>query len=131
VAQMHVSKGSLAAEAIGGYEARSAELLDYTVAFETVKAGFPPGGQEMFRGLPDDACQSPHWGYLFKGRFRAPLTTGGEVVVSAGEAYYLPPGHRYEALEDCETVEFSPTNELVRSLAVVAKNMAARGDTTQ
>ena len=128
MAQMHASKGSLSAETIGDYEARSAELLDYTVAFESIPAGFPPGGESMFKGLPDDACQSPHWGYLFKGRFRAPLTDGGEIVVSAGEAYYLPPGHRYEALEDCETVEFSPTHELVRSLAVVAKNVAARGE---
>jgi len=119
MAQMQASKGSLPVETIGRYEAR------YTVAFETIPAGFPPGGEAMFRGLPDDACQSPHWGYLFRGRFRAKLTGGGDVVVSAGEAYYLPPGHRYEALEDCETVEFSPTHELVRSLAVVAKNVAA------
>ena len=39
-------------------------------------------------------------------RFR--YTDGHQEVVSAGEAYCAPSGHSFEALEDCETIEFSP-----------------------
>jgi len=47
--------------------------------------------------------------------------------VSAGEAYYARPGHVFEALEDCETVEFSAKEELERTLEVVGKNLEAMG----
>src|SRR5919109_1090639 len=86
-------------------------------------SAFETGGSDAFEGLPDDACQSPHWGYLFKGSFRLRYTDGSEALVRAGEAYYAPPGHQFEALEDCETVEFSPTKELQETLAVVGPNV--------
>ncbi|MGW7133470.1 hypothetical protein ACWGIA_34775 [Streptomyces bobili] len=72
-----------------------------------------PQGTDMgpaLKGLPDDACQAPHWGYLFKGRLRM-LTAEGERVYEAGQAYYWVPGHVPMALEDCELVEFSPTED--------------------
>jgi len=37
----------------------------YTVAFETHKAEFDPAA--LFRGLPDDRCQCPHWGVVISG----------------------------------------------------------------
>ena len=46
----------------GGY----AELGEYTVAFETHKADMDPA--PLFRGLPDDRCQCPHWGVVQAGR---------------------------------------------------------------
>ena len=38
----------------------------YTVGFEThtADADIAP----LFRGLPDDRCQCPHWGYVVKGK---------------------------------------------------------------
>jgi hypothetical protein len=119
----HVSRQDLSAETMGDYEGRIAELGEYTVSFESLPKGFPPGGTDAFKGLPDDACQSPHWGYLFKGSFRLRYTDGSETFVQAGEAYYAPPGHQFEALEDCETVEFSPTKELQETLEVVGPNV--------
>lgn len=44
---------------------------------------------------------------------------------TAGEADYLPPGHRFEVVEDCEHIEFSPTKELHEAMAVVARNQIA------
>ena len=46
----------------------------------------------VLKGLPDDRCQCPHWGYVLKGRM---VVTYGdrEEIVNAGDAYYLPPGH--------------------------------------
>ena len=77
-----------------------------------------------FRGLPDEACQCPHWGILLKGEFRVPFVDGRVETVRAGEAYYLPPGHRFEVTEDCDYIEFSPTKELNETFAIVAQNTA-------
>jgi predicted ATPase/DNA-binding SARP family transcriptional activator/DNA-binding CsgD family transcriptional regulator len=105
-AGMHVSKYLLPAEKLDDYEVRSTQLGDYYVNFESIPAGL--SSPEFFTGLHHDACQCEHWGYLFKGRFKLSYTDGSEDVVSAGEAYFARPGHVFEALEDCETVEFSP-----------------------
>jgi hypothetical protein len=61
-------------------------------------------------GLPDDLCPCPHWGYLLEGRLKM-HTRDGEEVYEAGQAVYWAPGHAPEALEDCEYVDFSPTDE--------------------
>jgi hypothetical protein len=45
----------------------------------------------LMRGLPDDHCQCPHWGYVIKGR----MTMGfadREEIYQAGEAYDATPG---------------------------------------
>ncbi|MEU9172374.1 hypothetical protein AB0D34_32075 [Streptomyces sp. NPDC048420] len=72
-----------------------------------------PEGTDMgpaLKGLDGDACQCPHWGYLLKGRLKM-LTGSGEEQYEAGQAYYWSPGHVPVALEDCELVEFSPTED--------------------
>ena len=123
---MHVSKEQLAVEKLGDYEGRMQQFADYYVNFENIPAGL--GGPQMFKGLPDDACQCEHWGYLFKGSFKFTYTDGSEDVVSAGEAYYARPGHVFEALEDCETIEFSPKGPFEQLMEVVGKNMEAAGN---
>ncbi len=126
MAQMHASKDQLPAERLGDYEGRMTQFGDYYVNFESIPAGM--GGPELFKGLPDDACQSEHWGYLFKGKIRFSYTDGSEDIISAGEAYYARPGHVFEALEDSETVEFSsPKEQFERLLEVVGKNLEAMG----
>ena len=124
MAQMHASRDQLPSETLGDYEGRMTQFGDYYVNFETIPAGL--GGPELFKGLPDDACQCEHWGYLFKGKIRFSYTDGSEDVISAGEAYYAPSGHVFEALEDAETVEFSTTKEQFEELLeVVGKNLEA------
>lgn len=120
---MHASRQAVpVAMEEGGYEGRMAEWGEYTVNFERIpgESDFSP----YFVGLPDDSCQCPHWGYVFKGKLRFTYRDREEVI-SAGEAYYAPPGHRFACLEDAETVEFSPTAALRRTLEVVEKNAAA------
>jgi hypothetical protein len=80
----------------------------------------------LFTGLPDDRCQCPHWGYVVKGsvRFRY---ADHEEVYSAGEVYYAPPGHLPVLEAGAEYVEFSPTDEYQKTMAVVERNMAAMG----
>ena len=44
------------------------------------------------KGLPDDRCHCPHWGYVLKGRLTFRFADRDEVF-EAGDAFYLPPGH--------------------------------------
>ena len=78
----------------------------------------------MFRGLPDDRCQSEHWGYVFRGRLTFRYRDHDEVY-EAGDAYYAPPGHIPVVEADTEVVEFSPTVKYRQTMEVVASNMAA------
>ena len=45
-------------------QARSIEHGGMTLAFERLSAGVETA--PLFKGLPDDACQSPHWGYVIQ-----------------------------------------------------------------
>jgi hypothetical protein len=108
---------------VEGYEGHMENLEGgYTVAFETylADADLTP----FFKGLPDDRCQSPHWGYVVKGKvtFKSPA---GDETFEAGDAYYVPPGHTPVMYEGTEVIEFSPTKDLQQTLEVVTKNMEA------
>ena len=108
-----------------GFEGHYTELeTGFTVGFETYTADADL--TTLFAGLPDDRCQCAHWGYVIKGKltFR---TADGDETFEAGDAYYVGPGHTPILYAGTEVVEFSPTNELQETLAVVEKNMAAAG----
>lgn len=94
----------------------------YTVAFETYTED--SDAAELFKGLPDDRCQCPHWGYVVKGKV-AFKTADGEETFEAGDAYYVGPGHTPVIYAGTDVVEFSPTNELQQTIEVVMKNMQA------
>jgi hypothetical protein len=102
-----------------GYEGRFDELGGCTVASEEFSAGGDMAA--LFRGLPDDRCQTPHWGVVLRGRLTFTYADG-EDVIEAGGAYYAPPGHTPAADPGTETIEFSPTAELHETMAVVMKN---------
>jgi len=103
-------------------EGRYVDLDGYTVGFETYKADVDPS--EFFRGLPDDRCQCPHWGVVLKGSIRFRFADRTETY-TAGDAYYAPPGHTPVISDGTEVVEFSPTEELSRTMAVIEGNLAA------
>jgi hypothetical protein len=50
---------------------------------------------------------------------------GDEEVFEAGDAYYVGSGHTPVLYAGTEVVEFSPTEELGRTLEVVSTNMQA------
>src|SRR5947208_2106331 len=93
---------------MGVMEGRYEELGGYTVGFETFRED--ADATPMFKGLPDDRCQSPHWGYVARGRVTFRFAEGDEVY-EAGDAYYAPPGHIPVIEAGTEIVEFSPTGE--------------------
>jgi hypothetical protein len=102
--------------------ARAVDQGGMTIAFEQLRAGVETA--PIYRGLPDDACQSAHWGYVISGRLRIVGTDGAEESVAAGQAYYMPPGHNVVIEEDTEVVEFSPAADRARTMEHAARVMA-------
>lgn len=103
---------------------RYGELDGYTVGFETFLAD--ADATPFLRGLPDDRCQSPHWGYVVAGSLTFRYADREETF-EAGDAYYAPPGHSPLVTEGTELVEFSPTESYAQTMAVVARNLEEAG----
>jgi hypothetical protein len=97
-------------------------LGDYTVVFESYRVD--ADAAPFFRGLPDDRCQSPHWGYVLSGSLTLRYAEHEETY-EAGDAYYAPPGHTPSVTKGTEVVEFSPTEALAQTMEVVGRNVAA------
>ena len=51
----------------------------------------------------------------------------GEETYRAGDAYVARPGHVPVVTAGTEVIEFSPTDKLAETLAVLAANMAGAG----
>jgi hypothetical protein len=65
----------------------------------------------LLKGLREDLCQSPHWGYMIQGRLTVTYSDGEEESVRAGDLFYWPPGHTLKVDEDAEIILFSPQAE--------------------
>src|SRR3989442_881937 len=104
-----MSRESAHVEDHGMVEDRHGEVDGYTINIVLFRQDID--ATPMLKGLPDDRCQCPHWGYVLKGKltFRS---ADGEEVFEAGDAFYVPPGHTQLAEADTEFVQFSPTEEL-------------------
>ena len=91
-------------------ETRKAVAGGMIIAFERWAAGLD--ATEMFKDLPDGACQEQHWGYVLKGRGVIRYTGGRpDETISAGQAYYMAPGHIPLIEEDIELLEFTPADQ--------------------
>ena len=105
---------------------RTLEHLEggYSVCFESHTADADLAA--LFRGLPEDRCQLPRWGYVVEGKvgFRF---ADREETYEAGDAYYVPPGHTPVHYAGAEIVEFSPTDGLMKTMSVVMDNLNALG----
>jgi glyoxylate utilization-related uncharacterized protein len=106
----------------GPVSERSEDLDGYTVNFVTFHEDID--ATPLLKGLPDDRCQSPHWGYVIAGRLHFRFADHEETF-EEGDAFYLPPGHVPLAEAGSEIVQFSPSEELRRVEAVMAENMQA------
>lgn len=105
-----------------GFEGHYGELDGYTIGFETYSA--EQDLAPLFVGLPNDQCQSRHWGYVIRGKVGF-KHDGGEEIFTTGEAYFVQPGHTPVLYPDTEIVEFSPSDELAQTVEVVSKNLEA------
>jgi hypothetical protein len=108
-------------ESVPGYEGHFEHFAGgWTVGFETYTedADLAP----YFKGLPDDECPCEHMGYVIKGKV-AFRFGDQEEVFEAGDAYFVAQGHTPMLYAGTEVVEFSPTEDLGRTMDVVTKNM--------
>lgn len=116
---MRANREDLTDPVLGGL---SAEWGEMEVSFRSFTAGFD--ARPLVKGLPDDLCPCPHWGYVLKGRMDLGIP-GTTVIVGEGDAFYMPPGHLPVFLEDSEFFEVSPRDEMRVVQEVVQRNLAA------
>ncbi len=107
---------------VDAIETRGAEWGDQLVRHVDLPAGvdFTP----LFKGLPNDMCQCPHWGYVLSGSIRLRFADGTEETSSAGEAFYWPGGHTGWTDQGVAFLEFSPTEQIAPVLAHLAAQLA-------
>jgi hypothetical protein len=86
----------------------------------------PPGAdfRPLFKGLPGDACQCPHWGYVLAGSIHIRYADGTEETSRAGDLYYWPGGHTGWTDEGVTFIEFSPAEDLRPVLEHVGPQLA-------
>ncbi len=68
-------------------------------------------------GLPGDACPCEHWGFVVSGRMTVTTHDGQHIELTAGDAFYLLPGHMPEFPEDTEFFDYSPRHQVEMLLA--------------
>ena len=104
-----------------GASVRLAKWGGMAVLFNSLGKGtdFTP----LLKGLKDDMCQCPHWGYVLKGALHIRYTDGREEVFGAGDLWYIPPGHTGWVEEDTDYIEFSPENEFAEVFDHVQSQM--------
>jgi hypothetical protein len=117
-----VSRESAQLDDHGVAEDRHGEIDGYSVSFVSIRETHDLAS--MLKGLPDDRCQCPHWGYVLKGRLIWRFADREEVC-EAGDAFYVPPGHVPEAEAGSEFIQFSPSEELRATEAAIMRNMQA------
>src|SRR5689334_15626984 len=101
---------------------RSGDLDDTTVSFVTIRQSHSLA--PLLRGLPGDSCQCPHWGYVLAGKITVSYADRQETY-RAGDAFYMTPGHVPAAEAGTELVQFSPTEQLAETIAVMMANAQA------
>jgi hypothetical protein len=101
---------------------RGGNLDDYAVDFVTIRQAHSLA--PLLKGLPGDSCQCPHWGYLLAGRITVSYSDHEEVY-EAGDAFYMPPGHVPAAEAGTEFIQFSPKDELAKTIIAIKANAAA------
>jgi hypothetical protein len=106
----------------GVVEDRHEDVEGITIQFVTIREDVDAA--PLLRGLPDDRCNCPHWGYVFKGKVIFDVGDREEVY-EAGDAFYLSHGHIPRAEPGTAYLQFSPAEELHTVSAHMQKNMAA------
>lgn len=93
-----------------------------TIAINELPAGtdFAP----LLEGLKNNSCQVPHWGYILKGSLKLKYDDGKEVVLKAGDVFYMAPGHTASVVEDLKLIDFSPEKEMKELINHVEKKIA-------
>jgi mannose-6-phosphate isomerase-like protein (cupin superfamily) len=97
-------------------------IAGMSIGYVEVPAGtdFTP----LFKGLPHDMCNSPHWGYMIEGSADLVYADGKTETVKAGEVFYMPAPHTGKTETGAKFVDFSPDEDFTMLMDQIAKNMA-------
>ncbi len=89
-------------------------ILDGWGGMSVAHVDLPAGSDftPLLKGLPNDLCPCPHWGYVLKGSIHWSYPDGTEEVVKAGAVFYAPPGHTGWVKEDSAYLDFNPEKEV-------------------
>jgi hypothetical protein len=99
------------------------QLAGYTVNFVEFRQDID--ATPLLKGLPDNRCQCPHWGYVIHGKLTMRFADRVEEY-QAGDAFYAPPGHVPVKHEPgTQMVQFSPAHELAETEKVLMANFKA------
>ena len=98
------------------YEGRFIEWGGFIISFEKWLEELDE--TDLLSSLPDGRCPCPHWGFLFKGKMIVRYKDHEETI-TAGEAYYLKPGHVSLIAKGTESMEVSPKREYEEAMAVI------------
>lgn len=114
---MHVSKdtipakidvpGAKARQATGfgdatGYGAMAGEYFSLSAGLDIAP---------LLKGLKQDGCHAPHWGYMIAGELVVTYTGGKAETCKGNDLFYWPPGHTVRVVKDAEVILFSPQKE--------------------
>jgi hypothetical protein len=116
---------STSSVAMEGYEGHFTDIGDMTVAYEAYSADADL--TDLFKGLPGDLCQAAHYGYVITGKVGFRYADGTVEEIATGESYVATPGHTPILYAGTEVVEFTSTEQLNQTMAVVMKNMETAG----
>lgn len=78
----------------------------------------------LLKGLPNDMCTCPHWGYVTAGRVSFTFADRVETF-EAGDAFYVEPGHTPVVEAGTEVLLISPEEEGAIVTAQIQANMKA------
>ena len=88
---------------------RTTVVDGYSISFVSIRQTHDLA--PILASLPAGHCTCPHWGYVLKGKIT--IRYGDhEEAVTAGEAFYMPPGHAPAAEAGTELIQFSPADQL-------------------
>lgn len=79
----------------------------------------------IVRPLRVGELECPHWGYVIQGKVTFTFADGHQETFETGDAYYAPPGHTPHLFAGSEVVEFSPSDAMAGTVAVIEKNLEA------
>jgi hypothetical protein len=109
-------------EDVGPVADRYDDVLGYRIDFLHFRPEMD--GAALLKGLPDDRCIAPHWGYVIKGEISFHFPDHVETY-PAGAAFYVPPGHTPSNTADTEYVQFSPSEQLAVVSETILRNFQA------
>jgi hypothetical protein len=101
---------------VPGAHARQAinfgDASDYgSLAAEYFSLGAGTDIAPLLKGLDDDACHAPHWGFMISGELVLSYTDGTEETYVGDDLFFWPAGHSVRVVQDAEVILFSPQVE--------------------